>query len=145
MNTDLGFVMLCEKSSSSTTQVYGPRSCPFEFPRPRRILIEEGFNEFFSIGGSTPDQAEFRIVWRHSSQKRTTIIKDQEKHPGGLGEDSRLARTLTSPHDDSKTELPTERQTRVHTPGPRVLRMRCLDKAPIDSGGFGTVKKMHRC
>lgn len=64
---------------------------------------------------------------------------ERVKHRGSAAfeENPRFARTI----DETATVLPSQRETRIHTPGVRQLKMRYAKISELGSGQFGDVYK----
>jgi len=135
---DTGVVMLYDRSNSQTTQVSGGNAKPFEPGRTRRIVVANDVNTEIGMGGIACDLVRFKLRW-HDLYKLGTVknIKNQEGLICSQEENPRFARTV----DEMPTVLPSQRATRLHTPGERQLRMRYAEGYQLGSGQFGTVYK----
>ncbi|KIH91211.1 hypothetical protein SPBR_01482 [Sporothrix brasiliensis 5110] len=134
LDADTGIVMLYDRSNSQTTQTVGNDAFPFEFGRPRKVVVMPDMNTTFGIGGIRSDKYQFSIVWPDDTaalQQRTSAM---------LQPNPRLARTLDLLRD---TALPTGMLTRIHTPGgpsPDTIRFQKIGEK-LGSGAFGEVSK----
>ncbi|KAJ6041577.1 hypothetical protein N7460_006967 [Penicillium canescens] len=89
------------------------------------------------MGGKEQDLVQFELLWHQDPTETAERIKDREDITSDYEENPRLARTI----DELATVLPSQRQTRIHTPGPRQLTMRYTKVATLGSGQFGVVYK----
>lgn len=124
IDLDTGVIMLHDKSTSQTTQVYGANSMPFEHGRPRRILVQPDFNTIIGMGGVGRNLVMFELVW-HSSATQTIAAAKDLGMLAGQAEQDHLAPTAD------------------HTPGSTQLGMRHVIKEGnrIGSGSYGVVYK----
>lgn len=139
IDLDSRVVMLYDRSNGLTTQVSGDNATPFEHGRRRRVVVQKGLNTLIGMGGVGCDLVQFELEWHPNPTQTIEKVKNQEGMPWGQDENPRLARTV----DEAPTVLPSQRVTRIHTPGERKLRMR-YEKVvgpPLGSGQFGTVYK----
>jgi hypothetical protein len=137
IDLDTGVVMLYDRSNGQTTQVSGKNATPFEYGRPRRVVVQEELNTIIGMGGVGCDLVQFKLEWHQDPTQVVKKIKNHGTLPYGREENPRLARTV----DEAPTDLPTPRETRLHTPGPRQLKMRYVKVHPLGSGQFGAVHK----
>ncbi|ERT00366.1 serine/threonine protein kinase [Sporothrix schenckii ATCC 58251] len=134
LDADTGIVMLYDRSNSQTTQTVGNDAFPFEFGRPRKVVVMPDINTTFGIGGIRSDKYQFTIVWPDD----TAAL--QQRKSAMLQPNPRLARTLDLLRD---TALPTGMLTRIHTPGgpsPDTIRFKTIGEK-LGSGSFGEVSK----
>ncbi|KAJ5158879.1 uncharacterized protein N7500_008530 [Penicillium coprophilum] len=127
-------ILLYDRSNGQTTQLFGEDAVPFEHGRLRRVVIQKDMNSRMSMGGGS---VQFEFIWYQDFAKTTAIIKDRESMTNGCEEDPRLALTA----DGVESGSPSQMQTRIHTPGPRQLRMRYMKCGRLGAGQFGTVYK----
>lgn len=138
IDLDTGVVMFFDRSHGCTTQVYGENAMPFQHGRVRKVLVQENLNTIIGMGGERRDLVQFKLVWHQDPRQTAEAIKSYETLPFGRVENPRLARTV----DEAPTDLPSRRETRPHTPGPRQLMMRYIRVGPqLGSGQYGTVYK----
>jgi hypothetical protein len=139
IDLDSRVVMLYDRSNGQTTQVSGDNATPFEHGRLRRVVVQQGLNTVIGMGGVGCDLVQFELIWYQDPVDTVEKVKSQEGMPCSQEENPRHARTV----DEAPTVLPSQRVTRIHTPGERKLRMR-YEKVgdPLGSGQFGTV---HKC
>lgn len=79
---------------------------------------------------------QFKLKWHHERDDVVERVKCRENLP--LEENPRLAGTV----DETKTILPTGRQTRIHTGGPLQKKIRYIRESKVlGSGNFGQVYK----
>ena len=131
--------MLYDRSNAQTTQVSGDNATPFEHGRLRRVVVQQGLNTIIGMGGVGCDLVQFELIWHQGPIDTVEKVKSQEGMSCGAEENPRLARTV----DEAPTVLPSQRVTRIHTPGERKLRMRYKNIGPpLGSGQFGIV---HKC
>lgn len=71
------------------------------------------------MGGEWLDLVQFELEWHQDPTHTTEAIKNYDALPCGRVEDPCLARTA----DEALTNLPSQRETRPHKPGPRQLNM----------------------
>jgi hypothetical protein len=138
IDLDTGVVMLYDRSNSQTTQVSGENATPFEYGRLRRVVVQDKLNTIIGMGGVGCDLVQFKLEWHPNPTQTVEKVKNHEAEVWGQEESPRLARTI----DEAPTILPSQRVTRVHTPGDRSLKMRYVPVGdPLGSGQFGTVHK----
>lgn len=127
-------VMLYDRSHGCTTQVFGDNATPFEHGRLRKVAVNKGLNTRIGIGGEKRNLVVFDIAW-HFDVLGGETSSIQRRLAAGFQDHPRLARTV----DEADTTLPSQRQTRVHTPGQLMLRSRILQE--LGRGQFGEVYK----
>jgi hypothetical protein len=138
INQDTGVIMLYDRSHSQSTQVYGENATPFEHGRVRQVVVQKELNTIIGMGGEGRDLVQFELLWHQDPVQTTEKVKNKENRPCHQEEHPRLARTI----DEEPTALPSQRLTRIHTPGERPLKMRYAKIGPpLGSGIFGTVYK----
>ncbi len=137
IDLDTGVVMLYDRSNSQTTQVFGENATPFEWGRSRRVVVQKKLNTIIGMGGVRCDLVQFKLEWHQDPTQVVKTIKNHEALPYNREENPRLARTV----DEAPTDLPTPRETRLHTPGPRQLKMRYSKVHQLGSGQYGAVHK----
>ncbi|KAH8598558.1 kinase-like domain-containing protein [Bisporella sp. PMI_857] len=139
INLDTGVVMLYDRSHSCTTQVFGENAKPFEHNRIRKVLVQKGLNTIIGIGGERRDLVQFELRWHQNPTQTAETVKNYDSLPCGRVESPRFARTV----DEVPTDLPSRRETRLHTPGQLQLKMRyvIVVGGKLGSGQFGTVHK----
>lgn len=139
INLESNVVLLCDKSTYHTTQVYGKNAVPFEYGRPRLVVVHPELNTIIGIGGAGRNLIQFELKWHQNDKetiekvkKRADVVLCQEQNP----------RTAGTKRDDAATEMPSLRETRVHTPGPQQPHMRYRKMGHVlGSGTFGEVHK----
>jgi hypothetical protein len=90
------------------------------------------------MGGVGCDLVQFELERHQDPVDTVEVVKIREGIPCGQEENPRLARTV----DEAPTVLPSQRVTRIHTPGELKLRMRYAKVGdPLGSGQFGIVHK----
>lgn len=142
VNLDTKVIMLFDRSTAHTTQVYGENATPFqhERPPPRKVVVDRGLNELIGIGGAARKLIQFQLEWPEDPSQTTKIIETRQSLPGSYREESainpRAAHTLSR---DPDTELPSRVDTRPHTPAQ--LKMRYKKLHELGSGSFGAVFK----
>ncbi|RYC58802.1 hypothetical protein CHU98_g7407 [Xylaria longipes] len=134
INFDTGYVMFYDRSHSQTSQVYGGNSRPFEYGRPRKVVVYPGLNTEIGFGGTKRNLVGFQLIWPKTAAETIDMAKTRRHLT--LQSNPRLAQTI----DDADTELPSGRQTRLHT-GPKQLSMRWEFIEHLGSGAFGEVYK----
>lgn len=103
VDLDTHVVMLYDRSHSQTTQVFGKPGeivIPFEDGRPRKIVVQEGFNTIIGMGGAARNLVLFELVWHQDR------MKNRDSIPLSYKENPRLAQTV----DEADTVLPSERE-----------------------------------
>lgn len=129
-------VMFYDESHLQTSQVFGDFAWPFEYGRPRKVVVEENVNDIIGFGGAQNDLFRFRLFWLRSSDDTTQLIRNRQRdvcedHP-------RLARTVI---EEADTEAPSGPLTRFQTPGSMQLKLRYANPIRIGAGQFGEVFK----
>ena len=131
-------VMLYDRSHGQTTQVFGENVTPFEHGRIRKVLVQEDLNTVIGMGGVRCNLVQFQLVWHQNPTETVAKVKKQVGMPCGHEENPRLAQTV----DEAATILPSQRLTRIQTPGTPPLRIRYVKIGePLGSGQFGVVHK----
>jgi len=135
---DTNVVMFYDRSHGQTTQVFGEHPTPFEYGRPRKVVVEDMLNEIIGMGGEGRNLVLFRLRWHQDPNVTATKIKSRESIASHYEEHPRLARTI----DEADTILPSQRGTRIHTPGNLQLKMRYATIGDmLGAGQFGRVYK----
>ncbi|KAF2176607.1 kinase-like protein [Zopfia rhizophila CBS 207.26] len=119
LHTDV--IMLYDRSHGQTTQIYGENATPFEYGRPRKVVVQEKLNTIIGMGGEGRDLVQFELEWHQNPVQTMEKVKNREYIRLGYEDNPRLARTI---EDEADTVLPSRRVTRLHTPGPRQPKMR---------------------
>ncbi|KAI4289210.1 MAG: hypothetical protein L6R35_001519 [Caloplaca aegaea] len=147
INLDSKVIMLVDRSSAQTTQVYkgdAPNSevAPFEHgrPLPPQVVIMESLNETLGMGGTRRDLVTFSLHWHQALvdtvdmlNKRATLPQDYKQE---VEECPRLAHTCSQ---ELETIPPSRMETRAHAPSQ--LRMRYKQFDHVGGGSFGTVSR----
>ena len=139
VNLDTKVVMLYDRSSHHSTQVYGQNATPFEHgrPLPRRVVVDHGLNEFIGIGGPAQDLIQFRLDWLADGSKSKQLIEKWQLLAGSYQEESetnpRGAHTSSQQDSGVQSRMDTTSYTPVH------LKMRYRLLSPLSSGSFGAV------
>lgn len=136
VNPDTGVIMLYDRSHGQTTQVFGQNSIPFEYGRPRKVAVQEDLNEYIGMGGRGQNLVRFQLIW--PSQGSVTVLETLKRRvevaPAYM-DHPHLARTV----DEAETVLPSQRATRIHTPGPRQPNIRWTKLDKLGEGTFSIV------
>ena len=105
-----------------------------------RVLVQKGVNTIIGMGGDGRILVQFQLEWHQDPTQTSETIKQYNALPCSRVENPRLARTVNG----APTELPSRRETRLHTPGKRQLRMRYVkvEGGNLGSGQFETVHKV---
>ena len=130
-----GEVMLKDKTTQQTTQVWGDDHFPFECGRERKILVRPGLNTEIGMGGSSQGLVNFHLHWHCND-----TLENVNLYMGGFAgqEDNPvLARTL----DDVETIVPSRRVTTTHTPTVTTLKLRYVKGKMLGEGNFGAVRQ----
>ncbi|KAJ2994079.1 hypothetical protein NUW58_g1652 [Xylaria curta] len=132
INPETGFVLFYDRSHRQSSQVFG--KYPFEPGRPRKVLVKPKVNEKIGFGGADRNLFLFELKWYHNEAE--AVMKTKVRGGLILQENPRLAETK----DDVPTELPSHRETRLHTNGEQP-RIRWIDQGVVGSGVYGDVRK----
>ncbi|KAK4134988.1 kinase-like protein [Trichocladium antarcticum] len=125
-NTNM--VLFHDKSHGQTSQVFGDNAVPFEDGRLRRVVVHMQLNTIIGMGGSGRNLILFELEWHCRPDKITEKVR--ERQSCRLQSNPRLARTAD----------PTPVETRIHTPGSRLPKMRWQQIGEsLGAGQFGTV------
>ncbi|KAI0968037.1 kinase-like protein [Xylaria arbuscula] len=135
---ETGIIMFYDRSFSHTSQVSGDNATPFEFGRPRKVVVKHKYNTIIGMGGVGCDLFQFRLVWKNLMPlEAMEIAKNRASFPFNPNPD--LARTI---EDDADTILPSQRVTRIHTSGPQQPKMRYATLGTLGCGNYGVVKRV---
>ena len=139
INLDTTVVMLYDRSYYQTTQISGENATPFEHGRLRRVVVQKKLSTIIGMGGEERNLMRFKLEWHKDPVQTVKKVKNRESISLGQEENPRLARTV----DDVPNILPSQRETRPHTPGPPQLKMRYVKvgEDKLGSGQFGVVYK----
>ncbi|TRX92090.1 hypothetical protein FHL15_006957 [Xylaria flabelliformis] len=138
LNLKTGVVMFYDRSHSQTSQVFGfpgVEAKPFEYDRPRKVVVCSRVNPCIGFGGARRDQYQFRLDWTEGLRETMTTVKNREGLV--LQENASLAETV----DESETAWPSRMETRVHNTAPRQLKVRWTSVGSLGAGEFGDVHK----
>lgn len=130
-------VMFYDRSHSQTSKVFGQGAIPFEYGRPRKVVVQENVNTMIGMGGVGRDLFLFKLVWHHSPAKAMDILKERESTTLGYEEHPRLAQTV----EETDTVMPPQRETRLHRAGLQQPKLRYTKIKDLGSGNFGAVYK----
>ncbi|KAF1962523.1 calcium/calmodulin-dependent protein kinase [Byssothecium circinans] len=130
-------ICLFDRSTSYSTQTFGPNALPFQLDRPaRRVVIAPTVNDHFGFGGVACDLVQFQIYWHECVLDLKKQISYREDHPC-------FTRTVD---DETPTALPSKRATRIHTPAVHntaaqglAKQIRFYKKTMLGEGSFGEV------
>ena len=131
-------IMLYDRSHGQTTQVFGDNSTPFENGRLRKVVVQKKLNTVIGMGGVDRDLVQFKLRWYQTWDETIEKVKSRESSASRYMEHPRLARTVI---DEADTVLPTQRQTRIHTPGSKQPMMRYVTMGELGAGQFAAVYK----
>lgn len=88
INLNSNVVMLIDKSSAQTTQVYKGESpiatvAPFERgrPLPPQVVIMRSHNEKIGMGGKHRDLVVFKLLWHKSLDETTEMLERRDNVP----------------------------------------------------------------
>ncbi|EXF86240.1 hypothetical protein CFIO01_02299 [Colletotrichum fioriniae PJ7] len=155
INPDTDVVMFFDRSHGRTSQVWGETCFPFEFGRPRKVVVQRGLNTIVGMGGRGQDQVLFELQWHNSPDKTMERIRERITAPVLYEENPRFARTI----DEANTILPSAMETRIHTPRSQQPKLRyakignklgagqygeVFKAVDVDSGILMAVKILHR-
>lgn len=128
IDRDTNMVLFHDKSHGQTSQVFGDNAVPFEDGRLRRVVVHKQLNTMIGMGGSGRNQVLFELEWHCRPDMITEKVR--ERQSCRLQSNPRLARTAD----------PTPVETRIHTPGSRLPKMRWQRMGEsLGAGQFGTV------
>jgi len=131
IHKDSRLIMLYDRSTAKSTQLYGANAIPFELERdPRRVVVTQNFNKEFGFGGITCDFVQFRIHWH-----RCPNPLDMQERLSYREDNPRFARTL----DETPIVPPSGLVTEINTRGNREPKIRHMGKWPLGSGSYGQV------
>lgn len=130
-------IMLYDRSHGRTTKVSGQNATPFENGRLRQVVVQKNLNDVLGMGGKTQDVVKFQLLWYENTCLTKERVKELECTANDYEENRCLARTA----DELETLLPSQMQTRIHTPGLPQLKMRYMKIERLGSGQFGVVYK----
>ncbi|KAI1153672.1 kinase-like domain-containing protein [Nemania diffusa] len=137
IDPDTNIVMLYDRSHSLSTQVFGDDAMPFQYGRPRKVVVHQTVNTVIGMGGEKRDLVLFELHWYYDPASAMEKVKDRQS--AALEDNPRLARTI----DEADTSLPSRRETRPHTSGPRQSQIRYTEIGEaLGSGAFGTVHQV---
>ncbi|KAI0542540.1 kinase-like domain-containing protein [Xylaria digitata] len=132
-NSDTNFVMFYDRSHAMTSKVYGPMCHPFEQDRPRKVLVQAGFNEFIGFGGENADFIQFQLRWHQD--RVGTLGRAMLLRSIAMRQNANLTETII----DSDSELTSPRVTRVSSIEPERSPIRWLKLGRLGSGSHGEV------
>ena len=139
IDLDTNVVMLYDRSYYRTTQVYGENAMPFEHERLPQVVVQANLNTVVGMGGEGRNLVQFELIWHQDPDGTIEKVKNREDIVRGYEEHPRIARTIM---DETDTVFPSRRETRIHTPGTRQLKMRYMTIGDmLGAGQFGEVYK----
>jgi hypothetical protein len=97
---------------------------------PRKVVIQNGINTFLGIGGVKRNHIQFKVHCHLSAA--ATIDKVKDRGDVTTEENPCLARTI----NEIFTILPSQRETRIHTPGPQQSAIRYANIKVLGQGQF---------
>lgn len=145
LDSDSGLVVLYDRSHCQSTQVFGEHATSFELDRNRRVVVGEGINTKFGMGGEKQNLIEFELKWHQDIIKTTEKTKNQGnflyrgvENPGlaWTGDKLGLARTEDIDPDNNNQSRSI---TRVHLDGKSPPKMRYIKQDSLGEGGHGQV------
>ncbi|KAI0399140.1 kinase-like domain-containing protein [Xylaria palmicola] len=139
INSSTNVVMFYDRSHTQTSRVYGDdaRTVPFEYPRPRKVVVQQNLNCYIGFGGEKRDQFQFELKWYQDAE--ATIDKAKIRGGTSLVENPNLAETI----DEAETVVPSKRETRLHTKGePKSQKIRWAQVNRLGTGQYGQVLKV---
>lgn len=137
IDLDTKVVMFYDRSHSQTSQVLGQNATPFEYGRPRKIVVQDNVNTIIGFGGVGRNLFQFELEWHYDAPETMEIVKNRASTTLGYEENPRLAQTV----DITDTVLPSKRETRLNTAGPQLTKLRYANLVLLGSGQFGVVYK----
>ncbi|TGJ88657.1 hypothetical protein E0Z10_g5 [Xylaria hypoxylon] len=129
-------IMFYDRSHNRSTQVSGKNAKPFEYGRPRKVVVSNVTNTIIGMGGQKRDLVCFKLIWHYDTIRAMEKVKDRQS--GALEENRHLARTI----DEADTSAPTRMETRIHTTGPQQPQLRYTSLETLGRGISGSVKKV---
>jgi hypothetical protein len=136
INLETNVVMFYDRSHSQTCQFHGEDAMPFLYGLPRKVVVQNKINTILGMGGVKRNHVQFRLRWH--SNLADTMEKIMQRGGVAIEENPRLARTI----DETDTILPSQRETRLHTPGLQQPAIRYAEIGGLGAGQFGEVKKV---
>lgn len=142
LDPDSGLIVLYDRSHGQSTQVFGEHATPFELDRNRRVVVGEGINTKFGMGGERQNLIEFELIWHQDIIKTTEKTKNQGNFPyrgvenpslARTREESALARTEEKPALTRTEDIDPDNNnqfrpvTRVHFEGKAPPKMRYIE------------------
>lgn len=74
VNWDTGVVMLRDNSIDKSTQTFGSDAIAFQDGRPRRIVMVNGINSRFTMGGTGHGSVQFELEWHGYAEETMAKI-----------------------------------------------------------------------
>ena len=133
--------MFYDRSHSQTCQVFGSDATPFEYDRPRKVVVQHNLNTHIGMGGESRNLIEFRLEWHFKPFEAMELIKQRGKAALGFDNNPGLTRTIDDVMDDADTVAPSRRETRPRTAGFQPKRLRWAEILKLGSGQYGVVSK----
>lgn len=129
IHKDSGLIMLYDRSTAKSTQLYGADTIPFELGRdPRRVVVTNKVNKAFGFGGATCDLVRFKIHW-HDHYPNALNIQEQLSY---REDNPYFARTL----DETPPSGPV---IKINTPGNQEPKIRYTGGICLGGGSYGQV------
>jgi hypothetical protein len=104
IDLDTRVVMFYDTSHSQTSQVSGDNATPFEYGRPRKVVVQEKVNTIIGLGGVGRNLVQFELEWHCGLAEMTERVKNRRS--AFLEENPRFARTI----EETDTVLPSRRK-----------------------------------
>ncbi|KAH9904820.1 protein kinase-like protein [Xylariomycetidae sp. FL2044] len=136
IDLETNVIMFYDRSHGATSQVFGDNSFPFQYDRPRKVVVQDGTNPYIGMGGANQNLVQFELLWHRSGAETMKMVKARGHMT--FEENPFLAQTAEAEIAD--TELPSQLQTRLQTAAPRrYIRWAHIDR--LGSGEYGRVYK----
>jgi len=94
IDLDTNVVMFYDRSHSQTSQVLGQNATPFEYGRPRKIVVQEEVNTIIGLGGVGRNLVQFELEWHYDAPEAMEIVRNRASTALGYEENPRLAQTV---------------------------------------------------
>ncbi|KIX96022.1 uncharacterized protein Z520_08277 [Fonsecaea multimorphosa CBS 102226] len=128
IHEEFGTVLLSDRSTTQSTQVFGENAIPFLSGQTRRVIVAKGVNTTLGMAGAGCQVLLFKLVWHKEAHNWKDIVKTRI-------ENLCLARTV----DDTPTAASSRYLTRIHTQAASSSRFRCARLNRLGAGNFGEV------
>jgi hypothetical protein len=87
-------VMFYDISHNQTSQVYGPDATPFEYGRPRTVVVQNKVNTMIGLSGVHRNIFQSQLVWHYETSEAMKMAKSRGSNHDGYEANPRLAQTI---------------------------------------------------